>query len=251
MKTNFFSIQVENSKKEVILEEIKQFLQNRQGWIHIVSLNPENIVVSEENGDFRKVLQEAEIKIFDGIGTYVAGRLLKVPIIERITGVDLMEMLLKESDLSRLKVLLIGGKEKIANKVVDCQSKKYPNITFFSLEGIKDIKNPKKEEEDQIFSIVIKERPHFVFVAFGSPYQELWLYKNKESFKGSICMGVGQSFDVLSNTISRAPKLLRIIGLEWLYRLIIQPWRWKRQIRLIMFIRLTMKEVIRKYLLRR
>jgi len=81
-----------------------------------------------------------------------------------------------------------------------------------------------------------------IFVAFGSPAQELWLYKHRGKFKGIVCMGVGQGFDVLSGQVKRAPLLLRKIGLEWLYRLITQPWRWRRQLRLVKFLWLVFKE---------
>jgi N-acetylglucosaminyldiphosphoundecaprenol N-acetyl-beta-D-mannosaminyltransferase len=244
MSRTFFSIPIENAQKLHILEKIKQFIHTRCGWMHIVSLNPENIVIGNRLKEFDLVLQKAEIKIFDGIGTYMTGRILGIPAIEHIPGIDLMKNLFTIAEKNRLKVLLIGGKGKIADMVVKCQSHKYPNIIFFSLEGIKDILNPKVTEEEHIFSIVRKEKPHFVFVAFGSPSQELWLYKNRAQFSGCVCMGVGQAFDVLSRTIPRAPYFIRKIGFEWLYRLIRQPWRWRRQLRLIKFIVSALREIV-------
>lgn len=244
MTTIFFSIPLENVEGRYILEKIKQFIHTRRGWIHIVSLNPENIVISHDSDEFKKVLQKAEIKILDGIGTYLTAKLMRVPHIERITGVDLMESLLNIAELYRLKVLLIGGKEKIAEMVSKCQSHKYPNIIFFALEGIKNIRNPKNDEENRIFTIVSKEKPHLIFVAFGSPFQELWLYRNQKHFYGSVCMGVGQGFDVLSGIVPRAPLIIRKIGFEWFYRLIRQPWRWRRQLRLITYLGLAMKEIV-------
>ena len=104
------------------------------------------------------------------------------------------------------------------------------------------IKNPKKEEEEAIFSIVRTARPNIVIVAFGSPEQELWLDRHNNKFSGIVCIGVGGAFDYFSGNIVHAPSIIRRFGLEWLFRLLIQPWRWRRQLRLIKFIWLVIKQ---------
>ncbi|MGB3020405.1 MAG: WecB/TagA/CpsF family glycosyltransferase, partial [Microgenomates group bacterium] len=83
---------------------------------------------------------------------------------------------------------------------------------------------------------------HLIFVAFGSPYQEKWIYENRASLQGITCIGVGGAFDFLSGRVARAPKLIQSIGLEWLYRLMRQPWRWRRQLQLPVFIYLVLKQ---------
>ena len=241
---NLLGISVKKLSKKNILEEIKKFLLQPVGFFHIVSLNPENLVIAQENKKFKEVLQTAQIKIVDGVGIVLAGKILGLVVGDHISGVDLITDLLRVANERRLRVMLIGGGLKIAERVVECQKSKFPQVNFFALQGIKNIQNPQKEEEQKILSIVSRFKPHLIFAAFGSPAQELWLYKNREKLKGAVCMGAGQGFDVLSGRVKRAPVLLQKIGLEWLYRLVTQPWRWRRQLRLVKFCWLVMKEKI-------
>lgn len=229
-----------------ILEKILLYINHPTGFFHIVSLNPENIVMSNENKLFKKAIDTAQIKIIDGIGVVLAGRWLGVEVGERVTGVELMEDLLKMASDGRLRVLMIGGKENLALELANCYSNQYPEAKFFGLSGIEDIKNTKKAEEDKIYSIVTDYKPQLVFVAFGSPDQELWIERHKNKFSNSLVMGVGGAFDYLSGGIVRPPVFIQKLGLEWLFRLLNQPWRWKRQLRLFKFIKLILQEKWKK-----
>jgi len=93
---------------------------------------------------------------------------------------------------------------------------------------------------------VRRYKPHLVFVAFGSPYQELWIARHSNQFGKSVVMGVGGAFDYLSGHVYRAPEFIRKIGLEWFFRLLSQPWRWKRQLSLLKFIKLVLQEKWKK-----
>lgn len=230
------------SKKE-ILEKIIKYIKNPKGFFHIVSLNPENLVICQENKKFKKVIETSQIKIIDGIGVVLAGRLKNLRL-KKLTGVDLMSELIEIASKMRLRVLLIGGKDNLAVRLADCYSQKYPEAKFFGDQGIKNIKNPQKEEEKRIFSIVSRLKPHFVFVAFGSPDQELWIERHQKKFYKMVVMGVGGAFDFLSGDVPRAPSFIQKIGFEWLYRLVNQPWRWKRQLRLLKFAFLILKQKI-------
>ncbi|MBI5126908.1 WecB/TagA/CpsF family glycosyltransferase [Candidatus Roizmanbacteria bacterium] len=242
MKSNkLLGITILSDNKTIILEKIIKYIGSPKGFFHIVSLNPENLVITQENEEFKKVVETAQIKIVDGIGTVLAGRLLNLSL-ERLTGVDLMDNLINLVANMRLRVMLIGGKPNLALDLSKCYEDKYPEAKFLGLEGIKDIKSPKIEEEKAIFSIVTDYKPHVVFISFGSPDQELWLARHSSKFSGIVVMGVGGAFDYLSGRISRAPRLFQKIGIEWFYRLISQPWRWKRQLRLLKFIKLVLEQ---------
>lgn len=245
MHNKLFGIHIEKQTKEEVLEKIKKNIKTPVNFFHITSLNPENVVIAQEDATFKKVIETSQVKIVDGTGVVIAGRFLGVALGPRITGVDLMTDILCMADEERLRVMLIGGGSKVAERVIGCQSQIFPRIDFFSLEGIVDIKNPKKEEEEGIFSIVAARKPHLLFVAFGSPFQELWLYKNRHKLDSIVCMGVGGAFDFLSGAIPRAPYLIQMMGLEWFFRLLKQPWRFKRQTRLIQFIALVFREKLR------
>ncbi|MFN4212841.1 MAG: WecB/TagA/CpsF family glycosyltransferase [Microgenomates group bacterium] len=236
MKSNkILDITIPSDNRKNILYKIKKYIHRPTGFFHIVSLNPENLVVACENKEFKKVIETAQIKLIDGVGVVLAARLLGVKVGERVAGVELMEELIRFASKMRLRVLLIGARGNLAERLANCYQRKYPEAKFFGLEGIEDIKNPQKTEEEKIFSIVADFKPHLVFVAFGSPDQELWLAHHHKQFSGAVCMGVGGAFDFLAGKVPRAPSILRRLGLEWLFRLLIQPWRWRRQLRLVKF----------------
>ncbi len=242
MNDKLLGIPVIRESKEEILEKIKKYLNDRTGFCQIISLNAENLVITQHNQLFKEIVIESQIKIVDGVGVTVAGRTLGIPLGPRFTGVDLMKELLLMAHERRLTVMLIGGRPKIADKVADCQGKVFFEAKFIGLQGISNINAPKKEEEDKIFSIVARHKPQFLFASFGSPNTEIWLQNHKKMFSETIVMSVGGAFDFLSGDIVRAPQLFQRIGLEWLFRLIRQPWRAKRQLRLIEFVLLVIKE---------
>lgn len=240
------NISLPKEEKKDILEKIKKFIIKPDQFLHIVSLNSENLVIAQKNEKFKKVINKAQIKIIDGIGVILAAQILNLRVGQRYPGVDLMSDLIKFARKKRLKVLLIGGQSKIANRLANCYQRQYPQAKFIGVEGIKNIKKPEKTEENKIFSIVSDFKPHFIFVAFGSPEQELWIERNKDHFKKCLVMGVGGGFDFLSGKVRRAPLVIRKLGMEWLFRLIVQPWRWRRQLRLVEFIFLVIKQKIKE-----
>lgn len=244
-KIELLGIPVSNVSRKDILEHIKKNSESSDTMFHIVSLNPENAVIASQNKEFKRVFTTAQIVIPDGVGVVAAVQMIKGIKMDQITGVDLMEDLIKLADRMSSTVLLIGGQAKLANTLAECYSRTYARANFIGLEGVKDIQNPQENEEKQIFDIVADRRPRFVFAAFGSPAQELWFWQNRKRFRGCICMGVGGAFDYQIGLVPRAPRFVRRLGFEWLYRLIRQPWRLKRQRRLLTFLRLVFGELRR------
>ena len=242
MSRKMLGITLENKTKKNILDKIIKNIASPMGFFHIVSLNPENLVVAQENAEFERALNDAQIRIVDGFGIVLVSRILHIEAGERVTGINLMQTLVDTASKMRLKVLLIGGRPNLALRLAECYSKKYPEANFLGVEGVAGIQNPKKEEEEEIFSIVLDYKPNLVFVAFGSPFQELWLSQHKDRFKNMVCMGVGGAFDSISGSVPRAPLIIQRMGLEWVFRLFVQPWRWRRQLRLFIFIFLILKE---------
>jgi N-acetylglucosaminyldiphosphoundecaprenol N-acetyl-beta-D-mannosaminyltransferase len=242
---SLLGIRVKQGSVEEVLEQIKKNIRSESAFTHVVSLNPENIVLTTEDGEFKDVVSSAQITIFDGVGTAIAAKLLGAPSGARITGVDLMERLIEVAVRDSLPVVLIGGNENLAADLAECYKQKHGQMKIIGLQGIKNIHRPTSEEEKEIFSIVAGMKPCWLFVAFGSPWQEKWLWKNRASLQGVVGVGVGGAFDFLSGAVTRAPGYIRIIGLEWLFRLILQPWRWRRQLRLIKFVWLVMKQRFR------
>lgn len=239
-------VQIDGWSKSKVLEYISQRIKEHASYTHVVSLNPENMVVASEMPEFKECLNKAHVRLIDGVGVSVAARLAGFHAGDRFSGVDLMKELMERAGNWRLTVVLIGGKEELAKSIADRYSQAYPEAKFFGIHGIKNIKNPTKIEEKELKQQILAVRPHLVFVSFGSPAQELWIESHKELFCEATCIGVGGAFDFIGGTVSRAPAMVRAAGLEWLYRLWVEPWRWRRQLRLIQFMRLVMKEILWK-----
>ena len=137
------------------------------------------------------------------------------------------------------KVFLLGGMEGAAEKAAEELNS---SLKIETDQGVKDIKNEKKEENERIIRKINQFQPQLLFVAYGAPYQEKWIAKNLPKLKVNIAMGAGGAFDYISGKVGRSPQFVREIGLEWLWRLIREPWRIKRQLALIKFLLLVIKE---------
>lgn len=235
------NIPIPTDTKPQVLDKILINIKTSKKFLHIINLNPEILVLTQENYKYKKIVATAQIKIIDGIGVLWASRIKGIQVGNRISGIGLVENLLQIANKERLRVMFLGGGPKVAERAVECQSKIYPKIRFEAIQGISSIAiGMTKNEKKNIISIVRSFKPHLLFVGLPSPYMDIWIYENKKYLQSITCMGVGGSLDFLSGRISRAPYVMQRIGLEWFYRLIQEPWRWRRQLRLIKFVYLVL-----------
>lgn len=218
-----------NLTETEVLEYIVKNLQKQEKKYYIVTPNPELLVIADNDKDYKRVLNGAKLALPDGVGIIIAGQLLGKTFKQRITGVDFMEMLCKEVSKRPITVSFLGAGPNVAVKTSDCLQKKYPGLKvgWVAQEWSEELKNKKTD---------------ILFVAFGSPKQEIWIAEHINELPVKIAVGVGGAFDFVSGNVRRAPWFLRRLGLEWLFRLMIQPWRIKRQLSLIKFSYLILKE---------
>ena len=141
---------------------------------------------------------------------------------ERIPGVDIAVKLLEYSNELKKKVYLFGAKQEIIDKMKEVINSKYPNAELVGSS------NGYVQNKDEVFKEIIKLKPDVVMVALGIPNQEKLIYKHLKKFKKGIFIGVGGSFDVISGSKKRAPKLFVKLNIEWLYRICKEPSRLKR-----------------------
>jgi len=218
----------------------------------IVTLNPEFLVFAEANPWFKTILNKADIAIPDGTGLVWASKFLGKPIEERISGTDLMEELCKIAAEKRWTVYLLGGQPGVAKKTLDILKKRYPGLQGWAESGPKlempasrdsfGMGNWKLETTEKWIEKVNQKKPTFLFVAFGMGKQEKFIYDNWNKLNVKLAMGVGGAFDYIGGKIPRAPKWVQNTGFEWLFRLLRQPWRIRRQLALLRFIWLIFKE---------
>lgn len=198
-----------------------------KGKKYIVTPNPEFLIAAMHDPEFRKILNDADLSIPDGIGLKIANPKLK----NRLAGVDLVTQLCKVAEEKGFTVAFLGGYDNVAIKTSECLKKKYPGIevTFAGSGGHVDA-------DGVLLGKLTLPKTDILFVGFGQVKQEKWIAKNLSTLPVRIAMGVGGTFDYLSGRIPRAPGVVRQIGLEWLFRLLMQPSRIKRQINLLKFI---------------
>lgn len=217
--------------------------------LHVVSANPENMVLAYYDSKFRRIYDHCEVIIVDGVGVYVAAKLAGL-MVNRITGVDALEHIVKfynersEFEKQKYKVLLVGGGPGIADKVSQVLLKTYRNVVFETYK-LPNMNIKSAYQLDLNFAkFVRKFKPTLIFIALGSPKQEVFIETHRSLLSGVICVGVGGAFDMLAGAVRRAPKVLRILGLEWLWRLVREPWRIRRQTALLQFVYLALTKKI-------
>lgn len=242
-------VSITTSKEEDILEHIITGLKTQDKKLSIFTPNPEIIMYAQKHPEFKAVLNSASVNLPDGVGVVIAGKLLGRKLQGRIPGVSFMEKLCKESVKKGVSIGLLGGQAGVAEEVAECLVRKYPGLQisfvapewddkgFERADKIKDLRFKNKEDHKSL---------GILFVAFGFPKQEQWIHDNLDKIPFQAAMGVGGAFDFLSGRVSRAPHVIQAAGFEWLYRLIRQPWRAKRQLALIEFGREVLKERIKE-----
>lgn len=246
MKVDILGVKVDGVEMKEALERIEGFLKEEK-FHYVVTPNPEIIVYAKKNEEFRQILNQADLAIPDGVGLVWAGKILGKKIKERVTGVDLADELCKLAAKRGFKMGFLGGSPGVADRARECQIRKYSGLNVvFALESdpenaIDDIKNATRHLPLAIRQPVVD----LLFVAYGFPKQEYWMAKYGRSSGVKVAIGVGGALDYFAGRITRAPKFMRNLGLEWAWRLIQEPWRLKRQLALLIFVWLVFGQAIR------
>ncbi|MGG1398811.1 WecB/TagA/CpsF family glycosyltransferase [Bacillus salipaludis] len=197
----------------------------------VVTANPEIVMYARENLDYKNIVQEADYVVPDGSGIILAAKILNTPIQERVTGYDLTVRLLELANQNRWRIYLLGGKEETNKKAVANICKQYPHLVMAGSHN-----GYFKGKENKIADEIKAANADIVFVALGFPRQEKWISAHYATFSKGIFMGVGGSIDVLAGEVKRAPLVWQKLNLEWFYRLMKQPSRWRRMLALPRFL---------------
>ncbi len=198
----------------------------------IVTANPEIVMAAQHDRAFKKIIdQDADLVTADGIGIIKGAKMLKTPLKERVTGYDLFTWLLQVADQRGLRVFFIGAKPEVIAALKQKIATGYPNLVVV---GAHD--GYFKESLPQVAQKIAQTSPDLVFAALGFPRQEELLALLRRENLPAVMMGVGGSFDVFSGQVKRAPKLFQSTHLEWFYRLLTHPTRWRRMLALPKFV---------------
>ncbi|MEI7891343.1 MAG: WecB/TagA/CpsF family glycosyltransferase [bacterium] len=216
-------VRVDNFSKKEILEKIEFFLTEK-AFHQIVTVNPEFVVEAQKNQTFKNILKGSALSVADGVGISYAflrfGKVLK----QRITGVALLSEILKIANQKKITVFLAIKKDGLSSfeEIKFALSKIYPALKIVGNDyDLSQHDHTKKDDQLPMTDCCI------LFCNFGAPFQEKFIFTQK-SANIRLAMGVGGAFDFITKKTHRAPMILQQIGLEWLWRMILQPRRWRR-----------------------
>lgn len=192
----------------------------------VITANPEMVMLARQDESLARIFQEAALVVPDGYGLVWASRVLSRPLPERVAGIDLFQSLAALAAQKGYRMFLLGAREGIASQAALTLQEKHPELIicgthhgYFS-----------PDEERQVLDRIREARPHILAVALGAPRQEIWLARHQARLEVPVGIGIGGSLDVLAGQVQRAPRWMQERGLEWLYRLIREPWRYKRML---------------------
>lgn len=218
-------VKVDSVTMQEALERLKYFLQS-DNVNTIFTPNAEIMMQAYRDNELREILNSADMVVADGAGVVLASKIIGRPVPEKVSGFDLVKNSFSLDINRKIRYFLLGGKPGIAEEAGKAIISQYANADiagqrhgYFS-----------KQDEAEIIEQINSSNADILLVALGAPKQEKWIYANKNKLKVKVCIGVGGTLDVLAGKACLAPEFMRKNGLEWLYRLFKEPWRYKRML---------------------
>lgn len=221
---SILGIRVDNLPMQAAIDRIAQMLASSQAS-HVCFINPHNINQTFVVPEYKQALERADLILADGFGTKLAGKILHRPLRQNLCGTDLFPRLCKQLADTEKSMYLLGALPGGAERTADWVREHYPNVVvrgchhgYFS-----------PEEEPNVVRDIAQSGADILVISMGVPTQELWADKHLKDLNVKVAMGFGGLFDYFSGRIPRAPRWVREIGMEWVYRLIQEPRRmWRR-----------------------
>ncbi len=247
--TYVLGVRVDRLSQQQALDAIERLIALRRASSNtlpcrqIITVNTEFVMAAQRNRLFRKAINSAALVIADGIGVVWATHFMGCPTPERITGTDTLVALARRCAKAGYRLYLLGAAPGVAELAAARLQELAPGLEIAGTYA----GSPAVSEEDAIIERIQAAGADVVCVAYGAPAQDLWIYRNLERLPAALAMGVGGAFDFLSGRQRRAPLIMQRMGLEWLYRLYREPWRWQRMVAIPRFIVLILLKGRRKH----
>lgn len=216
-----------------LLAQIRQWLAEPPGQLRqLCTVNPEFAIIAQHNPAFFEVLRQADACLPDGVGLLLGARLTGQRLPGRVTGSDLLPQLAKTAAAEGWRLYLLGAAEGVADLAAARLQQANPHLKIAGTYA----GSPADDEAPDIIARVNASQADILLVAYGAPRQDLWIDRHRQALNVRLAMGVGGAFDYIAQIVPRAPLWMRSLGLEWVYRLYKQPWRWRRMLRLPRFL---------------
>jgi N-acetylglucosaminyldiphosphoundecaprenol N-acetyl-beta-D-mannosaminyltransferase len=243
---HILGVRVDDVTWEEALARIDAFVRSSEPH-QVMTPNPEFVMLARRDEQFRALLERVDLAPVDGVGLIWAARLLGEELREIVPGSELIARLGPRAAARGERWFLLGASEGVAEQAGAALRRRYPRLTIAgSYAG-----SPRPEDDDMICARIEAAKPvDMLFVAYGAPNQDLWIARNQPRLRIPVAIGVGGTLDLLAGRNPRPPALVKRLQLIWLFRLITQPWRWRRQLALVRFVALVLAEAWRRRMLR-
>ena len=231
-KVDILGVSISNITMREATQKVKEFVKT-DSFHSVYTPNPEYVMLAQDDEAFRKILNEADLVVPDGIGVVIGSKIKKTPLPERVPGYDLAQNTMKEAVKEGYKYYFFGGKPGVAEEAAVKMRETYPGIQIVGTRN----GYFKPEDEAEIIADINASGANILFVCLGAPKQEKWIEANKHLMPHiRVAMGLGGSLDGMAGRVKRAPMIYQKLGLEWFYRLLKEPTRFKRMLVLPKFL---------------
>jgi N-acetylglucosaminyldiphosphoundecaprenol N-acetyl-beta-D-mannosaminyltransferase len=227
-RLDLLGVPLDPSTRQASVDAIQALLARESGCAHLVTLNPEYVMAARRNPAFASAIERADVVLADGAGVVLAARLLGAAgtQAERLTGVEIVELLARKG----VPTFFLGAGPGVADAAAARLSASWPQA---NLVGVWAEASSDQKDDAEAMNRIAESGARAVAVAFGAEGQVAWIDRNRDRLDAAgvrLAVGIGGSFDYLSGMAKRPPKVVRDLGLEWLWRLAREPWRWRRQL---------------------
>lgn len=237
-RTDILGVGFDDLTMEEALEQAAALMESRSAS-YVVTPNPEIVWLCREDQELAEIVSGAGMVLADGIGIIYAAKILGRPMKAKLPGVDFAERLMARLAGQGGSVYLLGAKPGVAEQAGANLLSKYPGL---QLAGTHD---GYFRDDSPVVAEINEKAPDLLLVCLGAPKQEKWMFSHRTQLHVGLMAGLGGSLDVYAGTVKRAPERWQKLGLEWLYRLMKEPKRIKRMIKLPLFLLAVVGQRIR------
>lgn len=231
-KVRILGVPIDAATFDSLLDSITDWIARGDRTYQVCTASPEFVMIAQDDLEFMRVLREADLCVADGVGLLFAARYLGHPLPERVTGSDGLPLIARRAAREGWTLFLLGAAPGVAEQAAENLIYHNPSLKIVGTYA----GSPSPEEENTIIQRVNASSADILFVAYGAPKQDKWIARNRDKLNVHVAIGVGGAIDFAAGVIPRAPRWMRRLAIEWLYRLYKQPWRWRRMLRLPRFV---------------
>ena len=235
MKTDVLGVQYDNLTMSEALERGRELLTGDKA-AYVVTPNAEMAYEALHDEEFRRVLNEADLVLPDGAGVVLGAKILKAPLKQKVAGIEFAQNMLPVYEELGSRLYLSGSKPGVAEQAAEKMLEKHPNLCICgTADGY-------LRDEDEVVRKINEANADALYVCLGAPKQEYFMYRHRAKLNVRLMAGLGGTLDGIAGTVKRAPRWMIRLQLEWLYRLIREPRRFGRMLRLPKFVFAALKK---------